>query len=77
MKDRVSLSVSELHYLSPAATRWAWRLAAVGAGSLLLSFAASCVTSDGFSRFLHAYLVNFCFCLSLSLGALFFVSCST
>jgi len=73
MKDRVSLSVSELHHLSPAATRWAWRLAAVGAGSLLLSFGAGFVARDGFSRFLHAYLVNFCFCLSISLGALFFV----
>lgn len=73
MKDRVSLSVSELHHLGPAATRWAWRLAAVGAGSLLLSFGASFLARDGFSRFLQAYLVNFCFGISLSLGALFFV----
>jgi len=73
MKDRVSLSVSERHQLSPAATRWAWRLAAVGAGGLLLSFAASFVAHDGLARFLHAYLVNFCFCITVSLGALFFV----
>ena len=73
MKDRVSLSISELHHLSPAAMRWAWRLATVGAGSLLLSFAASFVAHEGFSRFLHAYLIDFCFCLSVSLGALFFV----
>mgnify|MGYP001103943048 CR=1 FL=1 len=73
MKDRVSLSVSEVYHLGPAATRWAWRLAAVGAGSLLLGFLLSFASGDGFSRFLHAYLINFCFCLSLSLGALFFV----
>lgn len=73
MKDRVSLSVSEVTQLSPTAMRWAWRLAAAGAGSLLLGFLASFAAHDGFSRFLHAYLINFCFCLSLSLGALFFV----
>jgi hypothetical protein len=73
MKERESLSVSEVTCLSPTAVRWAWRLAVVGAGSLLLSFLASFVLRDGFSRFLLAYLVSFCFCLSLSLGALFFV----
>ncbi len=73
MKDRVALSVTEVTQLSSAAMRWAWRLAAVGAGSLLLGFLVSFATRDGFSRFLHAYLINFCFCLSLSLGALFFV----
>lgn len=73
MKDRVSLSLSERHQLSPAAARWAWRLAAVGAGGLLLSFGASFVAHDGLAQFLHAYLVNFCFCITVSLGALFFV----
>jgi hypothetical protein len=73
MKERESLSVSEVTCLSPSAVCWARRLAAVGVGSLLLSFLASFALRDGFSRFLLAYLVSFCFCLSLSLGALFFV----
>jgi len=73
MKDRVSLSVTEVTELSPAAARWAGRLAAVGAGSLLLSFLVSFLAQNGWSRFLHAYLISFCFCLSISLGALFFV----
>jgi hypothetical protein len=45
----------------------------VGALGLLASVAATAGTADGTSRFLHAYLINVLFFLSISLGALFFV----
>ena len=73
MNEHDSMSVGEVTCLSSSAGRWAPRLAVLGAGSLLLGFVASLVLQDAFSRFLVAYLVAFCFCLSVSLGALFFV----
>jgi hypothetical protein len=73
MKARETMSVSEVRRLGGEATSWAWRLAVAGTVGLLLAFALSLATRQGFARFLYAYLLNFCFFISLSLGALFFV----
>lgn len=50
--------------------RWAGLM---GIASLGLSFLASLVLHDGLHRFLQSYLVSYCYFLSFSLGALFFV----
>ncbi len=47
---------------------------AAGAGGLALAVLACFFSDGGWRRFFFAYLVNFCFFLSLSLGALFFVA---
>lgn len=47
--------------------------AAAGVVGIGLAFASSFLTSLGFKHFLYAYLLNFCYFLTLSLGALFFV----
>ncbi len=47
--------------------------AAVGVVGMGLAFASSFLASPGFQHFLYAYLLNFCYFLTLSLGALFFV----
>jgi hypothetical protein len=66
-------SVSEVRHLEPGISRWAWPLTLAGAVGLVLAFGSSFLFSQGFPRFLYAYLLNFCFFASLSLGALFFV----
>ena len=76
MSEHATSSVQDMagaNCLGAAVLPRARQLAAVGAVSLVLSFVASFLVRDGFSRFLLAYLVSFCFCLSVSLGALFFV----
>ncbi|MEW6741666.1 MAG: quinol:cytochrome C oxidoreductase [Planctomycetota bacterium] len=45
----------------------------VGAAALLAGAAITLAAGAGWSRFLHGYLVAAAFCLSLALGALFFV----
>ncbi|MBZ0251968.1 MAG: quinol:cytochrome C oxidoreductase, partial [Candidatus Methylomirabilis sp.] len=51
-------------------------MSAGGAGVLALAgaFGIGLSMGDGLKQFLHSYLVAFCFFLSLSLGALFFVA---
>jgi hypothetical protein len=49
-------------------------LIVVGVLLLLLAVVFGLLRGDGLSYFYHAYLVNFCFFLSLSLGGLFFVA---
>ncbi len=52
----------------------AWRVAALfGAVGLAMSAWLAYRSEGGAQRFYHAYLVNFCYFLSLALGALFFV----
>ena len=51
-------------------------LLAMGIVGLLVALGAVLTidkANPGFGRFYHAYLVAFCFCLSISLGSLFFV----
>ena len=48
------------------------RLAIAGIAALAVASAIGGLTSEGIPRLLHAYLLNFCFFLSISLGALFF-----
>lgn len=50
------------------------RLLAAGCLSLGLGVLLGLVENDHLARFLHSYLVSFCFVLSISLGALFFVA---
>ena len=59
-----------LESLAPLAVRTAGGLGMVG---LVAALAQGLLTEGGMYRFYHAYLVNFCYFLSLSLGALFFV----
>ena len=49
-------------------------LLAVGGVSLGLGVVLGLLESDWLSRFLHSYLVSFCFVLSISLGGLFLVA---
>lgn len=46
----------------------------VGGVGLAVAFALGLVRGDGLSYFLHSYLTNYCYFLSISLGALFFVA---
>ncbi len=48
-------------------------LTAAGVLSIALSLGWSSWATDGIARWWHAYLINVCFFLSISLGALFFV----
>ena len=50
--------------------RW---LAITGIAALAVTSAIGELASDGIPRLLHAYLLSFCFFLSISLGATFFV----
>jgi hypothetical protein len=56
--------------LGPRMVRGAGVVGLVGLGAAVLQAA---LTENGLERFFHAYLVNFCYFLSLALGALFFV----
>ena len=48
-------------------------LALVGLAALAVGAGLGAIRGDGFVYFLHSYLVSYCFFLSISLGALFFV----
>ncbi|NUQ61613.1 MAG: quinol:cytochrome C oxidoreductase [Pirellulales bacterium] len=48
-------------------------LAGIGLAALALAAVLGAVRGDGFSYFFHSYLTNYCFVLSIALGALFFV----
>lgn len=70
MKHDPSLDNRRLGDLAP----WLFRYASgIGVAALVLSLLGAVMVDEGIKRFYHAYLVNFCFFLSLSLGALFFV----
>jgi len=45
-----------------------------GAAALVLAAVLAAATQGGMKYFLHSYLLNFCFFLSISLGAIFFVA---
>jgi hypothetical protein len=60
--------------LSPTASGKAKVLGAVGIAALAAGFALGLAQRDGLRYFFHAYLVDFAFFLSISLGALFFVA---
>ncbi|MCP4191948.1 MAG: quinol:cytochrome C oxidoreductase [Planctomycetaceae bacterium] len=52
---------------------WPLRLSLLGVGGLLLAGLLSLVDGNSSARLSHAYLLNFSFFLSVSLGSLFFV----
>jgi len=60
--------------LPPTASGMAKVLAAVGLAALAAGFGLGRAQGDDWRYFLHAYLVEFAFFLSISLGALFFVA---
>ena len=60
--------------LSGVSPRVAWGGAIAGLLVLVVAVALGWARKDSFEYFLHAYLVNFCFYLSISLGALFLVA---
>jgi hypothetical protein len=68
LSDRESLSLPE------TVTRSSRILVVVGVLLVLLAVVFGLLRGDGLQYFWHAYLVSFCFYLSLSLGALFFVA---
>jgi hypothetical protein len=49
-------------------------LAPAGVVLIAIGFGLGYTEHDQFARFLHSYLVSFCYLLSISLGALFFVA---
>ena len=66
----ISRESRRLDDLGPRLMRIGGTLGAVG---LILGLLLGLFTAGGLPRFLHAYLVNFAYFLSLALGALFFV----
>jgi hypothetical protein len=60
--------------LGPAGPRLARRLAIAGTAAIAAGLAVGVFAGDGLRRFFHAWLVNSCFVLSVSLGALFLVA---
>lgn len=60
--------------LSGPRTPVALVLLVVGVAGLGLAVAVAALTEGGWQHFYHSYLVNFCYFLSISLGALFFVA---
>lgn len=75
MKPTVFPSLPEretsLRGLAPAAPTV---LGIVGGAALALAVVLGSFRGDAFRSFLHSYLTNYCFFLSLSLGSLFFVA---
>ncbi len=60
--------------LEGIAPRAALGLAALGLAGLVAGLGFGLVRNDGLQYFFHAYLMNYCYFLSISLGALFFVA---
>jgi hypothetical protein len=73
MSEHTSTTVSGQRHLAPETIAWAWWLAIAGAVGIGLAFVIGLLPGQSFGRFLLTYLLNFCFFLSISLGALFFV----
>ncbi len=66
----ISKDINQIGDVAPRATR-VMGTAGLAAGVLCVVLAM--IQTDGWSRFYHAYLVSYCFFLTISLGALFFV----
>ncbi len=59
--------------LATVPPRLAWGVALAGVVVLVIALVLGLVGNDSLKYFWHAYLVSFCFYLSISLGGLFFV----
>ena len=68
------ISDQERTSLSGTIARSNWILLVVGVSLLALALMFGFMRGDTLHYFFHAYLVSFCFYLSISLGALFFVA---
>jgi len=68
------ISDVERKSFSAAARRTGWLVAGVGLLVLALAFVLGYLRGDAWRYFQHAYLVSYCFYLSIGLGALFFVA---
>ena len=68
------ISDQERRSLSGTIARSNWILLVVGVSLLALALMFGFMRGDTLHYFFHAYLVSFCFYLSISLGALFFVA---
>jgi len=73
MNEQDSNKADVRHVAAEKTQRLILVCAAVGVVGMGLAFASSFLASPGFQHFLYAYLLNFCYFLTLSLGALFFV----
>ena len=60
--------------LKEVSSRLAPPLAVVGMAGLGVAFVLGLLQGDGLRYFLGAYLINYCYFLSISLGGLFFVA---
>lgn len=60
--------------LGDSAPRTAGILAVVGVAAVTVAVVAGTLRGDGLRYFQHAWLVNFCYYLSISIGGLFFVA---
>jgi hypothetical protein len=68
------LSPTEITTISDVSPRASYGFALAGALSLVVACVLGWLQGDAFKYFYHAYLVSYCFYLSISLGALFFVA---
>lgn len=73
MNAQDSSSAEVRHVAAEKTRRLVLACAAVGVLGIGLAFMFSSLPSSDFQHFLYAYLLNFCYFLTLSLGALFFV----
>ena len=60
--------------LGPIASRGFWASALVGVAALAIAAGLGAARGDNLAYFLRSYLLNFCYFLSISIGALFFVA---
>jgi hypothetical protein len=72
--DQPLLSSDELTLPSAASRRLGHRLAVAGGVCLVIALLLGWWRGDALEHFLHAYLTNYVFFLSISLGGLFFVA---
>lgn len=73
MQPTTAPVISDRVTLASLAARALPVLAVVGLAALAVAVGLGAIRGDGFAYFLHSYLTNYCFVLSIALGALFFV----
>ena len=74
VRQQMHLGEQERRTLSEAVVPMSRILMVVGVVILALALVFGFLRGDGLAYFFHAYLVSFCFYLSISLGGLFFVA---
>ncbi|QOV88417.1 quinol:cytochrome C oxidoreductase [Humisphaera borealis] len=68
-----TVQTSDITRLGPGSAKLVRVAGVIGVVGLGAAIASGLVSAGGYRRFLFAYLVAFCFCLTIALGALIFV----